>query len=166
MNKNNFSITTSKCNFFNNKIELLGYSITTSGIKPLNKNTEAITEFKQPKTQKNVRSFLGMCSYYRKHIKDFAKIAHPLTELTKGDVKKIDWNNEHEQSFNTLKQLLTAEPLLKHFDDNKSVFLIDASLIDLGAYLKQPHNNNNILHPVETYSSTTLELLGLVFDVT
>lgn len=177
MNKINFSIKTNKCHFFNNKIELLGHSISASGIKPLDKNTKAITEFKQPKTQKDVRSFLGMCSYYRKHIKDFAKIAHPITELTKGDKKKVDWNNEHEQSFITLKQLLTAEPLLKHFDDAKPVFLtIDASLIGLGACLEQPHNNNT-LHPVgyasrkllkneETYSSTTLELLGLVFGIT
>lgn len=74
MDKLNFSLKTSKCFFFNNKIELLGHIITREGIKPMDKNTKAITEFKQPKTQKNIRSFIGMCSYYRKHVKDFAKI--------------------------------------------------------------------------------------------
>lgn len=177
MDKINFSMKTNKCHFFNEKIELLGHGISALGIQPLNKNTKAIMEFKQPKTQKDVRSFLGMCSYYRKHIKNFAKIAHPITELTKGDIKKIEWNNEHEQCFTTLKQHLISEPLLRHFDDNKQVFLtIDASLVGLGACLEQPHNNN-ILHPIgyasrkllkneETYSSTTLELLGLVFGIT
>ncbi|VVC45809.1 Hypothetical protein CINCED_3A006722 [Cinara cedri] len=100
-----------------------------------------------------------MCSYYRKHVKDFANIAHPLTELTKGDTKKIIWNDEHEQSFNQLKQ----------FNDEKEVYLtIDASLLGVGACLEQC-DKNNILRPIgyasrkllkneKTYSSTTLEL--------
>ncbi|CAH1716191.1 unnamed protein product [Aphis gossypii] len=177
MDKLNFSLKTSKCFFFNNKIELLGHIITREGIKPMDKNTKAITEFKQPTTQKEVRSFIGMCSYYRKHVKDFAKIAHPLTELIKGDNKKIDWQIEHEESFKKLKQYLISEPLLKHFDDDKHVFLTtDASITGLGAYIEQA-DNNNILHPVgyasrkllaneKTYSSTTLELLGLCFGIT
>jgi len=177
MDKMNFSLKTNKCFFFNDKIELLGHNISINGITPLNRNIKAITEFKQPKTQKDVRSFIGMCSYYRKHIKDFAKISHPLTELIKGDIKLIKWEEEQKQSFSLLKELLTSEPLLKHFDDDKEVFLtIDASITGLGACLEQP-NNNNILHPIgyasrkilnneKTYSSTTLELLGLVFGIT
>jgi len=176
MDKLNFSLKTSKCFFFNNKIELLGHIITREGIKPMDKNTKAITEFKQPTTQKEVRSFIGMCSYYRKHVKDFAKIAHPLTELIKGDNKKIDWKVEHEESFKKLKNYLISEPLLKHFDDDKHVFLTtDASITGLGAYIEQP-DDNNILHPIgyasrkllaneKTYSSTTLELLGLCFGI-
>ncbi|KAL4153869.1 hypothetical protein QTP88_001702 [Uroleucon formosanum] len=176
MDKLNFSLKTSKCFFFNEKIELLGHIITRKGIKPMDKNTKAITEFKQPKTQKDVRSFIGMCSYYRKHVKDFAKIAHPLTELIKGDNKKIDWKIEHEESFQKLKIYLISEPLLKHFNDDKHVFLTDASIMGLGAYIEQP-DDNNILHPIgyasrklldneKTYSSTTLELLGLCFGIT
>lgn len=95
-----------------------------------------------------------MCSYYRRHIKDFAKIANSLTELTKGN-KKIEWLKDHEKSFNLLKQLLTLEPLLKHFDNSKKVILTtDASLTGLGAYLKQP-DDNRILHPIR-YASRKL----------
>lgn len=177
LDKMNFSLKTNKCNFFNDKIELLGHLISIKGIKPLNRNTKAILEFKQPKTQKDVRSFIGMCSYYRKHIKDFAKIAHPLTELIKGDTKKILWDTTHTIAFETLKKQLIAEPLLKHFNDDSPVFLtIDASLIGLGACLEQP-DIHNTLHPIgyasrkllsneKTYSSTTLELLGLCFGIT
>uniref|UniRef100_A0A2S2QEP6 RNA-directed DNA polymerase n=1 Tax=Sipha flava TaxID=143950 RepID=A0A2S2QEP6_9HEMI len=177
MDKMNFSLKTNKCLFFNDKIELLGHNISINGITPLNRNIKAITEFKQPETQKDIRSFIGMCSYYRKHIKDFAKISHPLTELIKGDIKLMKWEKEQKQSFSLLKELLTSEPLLKHFDDDKEVFLtIDASITGLGACLEQP-NNKNILHPIgyasrkllnneKTYSSTTLELLGLVFGIT
>ncbi|CAI6357274.1 unnamed protein product [Macrosiphum euphorbiae] len=60
-----------------------------------------------------------MCSYYGKHIKDFAKISHPLTELIKGDIKLIKWEEEQKQPFSLLKELLTAEPLLKHFDEEQ-----------------------------------------------
>lgn len=71
-------------------------------------------------------------------------VAHPLT---KGD-NKINWLKIHQNSYNTLKERLTSQLLLKHIDDNKKVFLTtDASLTRLGAYLKQP-DDNNILHPI------------------
>lgn len=172
-----FSLKTKKCNFFFNKIELLGHEISIDGVRPLDRNTKAIIEFKIPKTIKNVRSFIGMCSYYRKHVKDFAKIAHPLSELIKKGSNKITWLTEHEHSFNALKTYLISEPLLKHFDDNKHVFLTtDASIMGLGAFIEQT-DDDNVLHPVgyasrklldseKTYSSTTLELLGLCFGIT
>lgn len=177
LDKMNFSLKTNKCHFFDNEIKLLGHSISISGIKPLTRNVTAITQFKTPKNTKDVRSFLGMCSYYRRHIKDFAKIAHPLTELIKNNTKKITWAEEHESSFTRLKNLLTSEPLISHFNDNKKVFLtIDASLLGLGACMEQT-DDNNVMHPVgyasrkllaneKTYSSTTLELLGLCFGIT
>jgi len=62
----NFSLKTNKCFFFNEKIELLGHVISREGIKPINTNSMAIIEFKQPKTQKDVRPFIEMYFYYRK----------------------------------------------------------------------------------------------------
>jgi len=176
IDKINFSLKTKKCNFFFDKIELLGHEISTIGIKPLDKNTKAITEFKVPKTIKDVRSFIGMCSYYRKHVKDFTKIAHPLSELIKSGTNKITWLDQHNESFDKLKKCLISEPLLIHFDDNKHVYLtIDASIMGLGACIEQA-DDTNTLHPVgyasrklldseRTYSSTTLELLGLCFGI-
>lgn len=89
---------------FFQQIELLGHVISQQGIKPLNTNIKAIFEFKQPKTQEDVRSFLRMCFYYRKHIIDFAKIVFPITELTKDD-NKINSLEIHENSYNTLKNV-------------------------------------------------------------
>ncbi|KAE9523073.1 hypothetical protein AGLY_016527 [Aphis glycines] len=115
----------------------------------------------------------SMCSYYRKDVKDFAKIAHPLSELIKSGTNKITWLGQHNESFNKLKKCLISEPLLMHFDDNKHAYLtIDASIMGLGACIE----NKNKLHPVgyasrklldsgKTYSSTTLELLGLSFGI-
>lgn len=172
IDEKNFSLKTKKCNFFYNTIELLGHKISMNGIQPLNTNTKAIIEFNTPKNIKDLRSFIGLCSYYRKHINNFAKIANPLMELIKKGLNKITWLDEHEKSFNLLKKYLTSEPLIAHFNNEKHVFLtIDASIMGLGAYIEQ-YDENNILHPIgyasrkllnseKTYSSTTLELLGL-----
>lgn len=177
IDEKNFSLKTKKCNFFHNTIELLGHKISINGIQPLNTNTKAIIEFNTPKNIKDLRSFIGMCSYYRKHIKNFAKIANPLMELIKKGLNKITWLDEHEKSFNLLKKYLTSEPLIAHFNNEKHVFLtIDASIMGLGAYIEQ-YDENNTLHPIgyasrkllnseKTYSSTTLELLGLCFGIT
>lgn len=172
-----FSLKTAKCKIFSEKIELLGHEISIYGLKPLTRNTDAITNFQRPKTPKQVRSFLGMCSYYRRLVKNFSIIAHPLFDLTKHDTTKIDWKDEHETAFNKLKTILTSEPVITHFSDDKETFLtVDASLIGLGAVLEQPDDSQKlrpigyasrkVLESEKTYSSTTLELLGLVFGVT
>jgi len=173
-----FSLKTAKCTIFADKIELLGHQISNEGLKPLIRNTIAITNFERPKTAKQVRSFLGLCSYYRRLVKNFSHIANPLFQLTKHDNNKhITWNAEHDEAFNKLKTILTSEPVIAHFSDDKDTYLtVDASLIGLGAVLEQPDHTNKlkpigyasrkVLDSEKTYSSTTLELLGLVFGIT
>lgn len=74
-------------------------------------------------------------SYYKKHVKDFAIIAHPFSEIIKTETKhKITWNEQHEKSLNDSKKCLTTELVLRHFDDKKHVFLTtDASILGLGS---------------------------------
>lgn len=173
---NNLSLKTNKCKFFYNKIELLGHEISNNGIAPLTKNIMAIKDFKTPSNVKEVRRFLGMASYYRRHIKDFAQIASHLTNLIKNQENKntIIWNKEHEDSFNLLRDCLIKAPVLSHFSENNQLILTtDASIQALGAVLEQRDQHGNT-HPIgyasrkvmdteRTYSSTTLELLGLVY---
>jgi hypothetical protein len=117
-----------------------------------------------------------MASYYRRHIKDFAQIASHLTNLIKNQENKnsIIWNKEHEDSFNLLRDCLIKAPVLSHFSENNQLILTtDASIQALGAVLEQRDQHGNT-HPIgyasrkvmdteRTYSSTTLELLGLVY---
>lgn len=63
---------------------------------------------------KQVRSFIGLASFYRKFIPNFADIARPLTNLTRKEVKFV-WGDKQEQAFNELKQRLMLVPMLKHF---------------------------------------------------
>ena len=76
------SMKLSKCHFFAKEIHYLGHILSTTGIKPLPWKTQAINNMHSPKTAKQVCIFLGLVRYYRKLIKDFVKMAKPLTFLT------------------------------------------------------------------------------------
>ena len=77
----------STCHFFMKKIQYLGHILSTKGIKPLPSKTKAIKNMHPPKMPKQVCAFLGLVSYYRKFIKNFANIANPLTLLTHQQAK-------------------------------------------------------------------------------
>ena len=72
---------------------------------------EAITNWKAPQTVLEVRSFLGLAGYYRRFIKNFSRIAVPLTKLTCKSVK-FEWGPKQEEAFRILKQKLTHAPIL------------------------------------------------------
>ncbi|MEO0683466.1 MAG: reverse transcriptase domain-containing protein [Cyanobacteria bacterium J06649_11] len=126
-----------KCDFGEIEIAFLGHVITTEGIKPNKENSKLVREFPPPKNPKQVRSYLGLCSYYRRFIKNFSSIAAPLYHLTKIGVK-FDWNKECQESFNTLKERLVAEPIMALPDFNKRFHLqTDASNTGIGYTLSQ-----------------------------
>ena len=81
------SMKLSKCYFFAKEIQYLGHIFGAEGIKPVPAKTEAIRAMHPPVNPKQVGDFLGLVGYYRKFIKNFAKIAKPLTMLTQMDVK-------------------------------------------------------------------------------
>ena len=93
----------SKCSFFSKEIQYLGHILSATGIQPLPAKIHAIQNMRPPTTPKQVRAFLGLVGYYRKFIKGFAKIAKPLTLLTRQQVK-FDWTPEHHATFLHLKE--------------------------------------------------------------
>ena len=93
----NLSMKKSKCSFFSKEIQYLGHILSTTGIQPLPSKTHAIQKMNPPTTPKQVRAFLGLVGYYRKFIRGFAKIAKPLTLLTRQQVK-FDWTPEHQEA--------------------------------------------------------------------
>ena len=86
----NLSMKKSKCNFFSKEIQYLGHILSATGIRPLPSKTHAIQHMQLASTPKQVRAFLGLVRYYRKFIKGLAKIAKPLTLLTRQQVK-FEW---------------------------------------------------------------------------
>jgi hypothetical protein len=99
-----------------------------------------------------VQSFLGFANFYRRFIRDYSRVARPLTELTKGEAKAWKWTTEGEQAFDELKLRFTTAPILAHFDPTRPVIIeSDASDFALGAVLSQ-RDNENRLHPVAFHS--------------
>ncbi|UYV73345.1 K02A2.6-like [Cordylochernes scorpioides] len=135
--ESNLKLNAKKCRFAFEELEILGHITNQEGIKPAKYNIKAVRDFPQPKKAKEVQSFLGMCSYYRKFIKDFSVIADPLTSLIRKNVQFI-WTGEQEEAFQNLKKALMNPPILGHFDPNAATCIhTDASNIGLGATLIQ-----------------------------
>ncbi|GFR32524.1 transposon Ty3-I Gag-Pol polyprotein [Trichonephila clavata] len=93
------------------KIKVLGHLVSGKGVKPDPDKLEAVNSFPTPKKIHDVRSFLGLCSYYRRFIKNFCFRAKPLQHLLKGD-SKFHWEKAQEDSFRDLKSALTSPPVL------------------------------------------------------
>ncbi len=83
LKENGVKLNLSKCEIAKNEVSFLGYRITREGRQPYPKNVEAVLEMKPPTNVKEVRRFLGMTGFYRKHIHNYAKIATPLINLTR-----------------------------------------------------------------------------------
>ena len=162
-----------KCSFCKTKIPFLGHIITPDGIRPNEALTTKVKDFPVPQNVTAIQSFLGLSGYYRQFIKNYAKIALPLIQLTRKDIK-FEWNQECQKAFDYLKQQLTSEPILQ-FPDFKQHFILytDASDFGLGAVLAQrPHNGKETVigyasrtlnSPERNYNITEKECLAVIW---
>ena len=135
----------------------LGHIVGGGEVAPELSKIEAVQSFAIPTIKKQVRAFLGLTGYYRKFIKDYARVSVPLTTLIKKAASnKVIWNAECDESFSTLKMLLCSTPVLRSPDFEKQFVLqTDASDCGIGAVLTQ-HDDAGIEHPVAYYSRKLL----------
>ena len=177
-----------KCNFARTSVEYLGYTVSGNGIATSDSKIRAVNDWPAPKTLRDLRSFLGFASYYRRFVDGFAKKAQPLNQLVSATYQRdkdrkrkskeqsvVDgWTKDCQKAFNDLKTALTTAPVLGYADYNLPFVLeTDASFEGLGAVLSQdqPEGRRVIayasrsLRPTErnmrNYSSMKLELLAL-----
>ncbi|UYV74125.1 K02A2.6-like [Cordylochernes scorpioides] len=142
LRKAGLTLNLSKCRFAYEELLLLGHVVSKEGITPDPEKIASIKDFPALKTIKNVRAFLGLCSYYRRFIKEFSKIAYPLQILTRKNQPFV-WGKEQESSFLTLKEKLSSPEVLTHYDPNKPIGLhTDASDQGLGAVLIHVEDND------------------------
>ena len=99
------SIKKSKCSFFSKETQYLRDIFSATGIRPLPAKTHAIQHMQPPTTPKQVRAFLGLVGYYRKFINGFARIAKPLTLLSRQQVK-FEWTPVHHTTYLHLKEAI------------------------------------------------------------
>ena len=146
------SMKLSKCHFFAKEIQYLGHILGVEGIRPVPAKTEAIKAVHPPVNPKQFHAFLGLVGYYRKFIKNFAKITKPLTMLTRMDVK-FEWKETHHCAFIKLKDAIIQAPILSYLDTTKPyIVYTDTSDDACGAQLSQMHNDTEF--PVALLSHT------------
>ncbi|UYV84440.1 hypothetical protein LAZ67_X002171, partial [Cordylochernes scorpioides] len=175
LRKAGLTLNLSKCRFAYEELLLLGHVVSKEGITPDPEKNASIKDFPALKTIKNVRAFLGLCSYYRRFIKEFSKITYPLQILTRKNQPFV-WGKEQESSFLTLKEKLSSPEVLTHYDPNKPIGLhTDASDQGLGAVLIHVEDNGRerpISYPSRTlqkaetnYSTTEKECLAIIWAI-
>ena len=136
----NLPMKKSKCNFFSKEIQYLGHFLSATGIRPLPSKTHAIQHMQPPTTPKKVRAFPGLVRYYRKFIEGFAKIAKPLTLLTRQQVK-FEWSSVHHTAFLHLKDAIVQVPILHYPNpDRKYIVYMDTSDDACSMQLSQEHH--------------------------
>ena len=144
-----------KCRIGLTETEYLGFTIGRGCVKPQARKVERIREWPRPLTKKQLKSLLGLLSYYAKFLPHYATVAAPLYDLTShASPTQLKWSREAEEAFQALKQALCEEPVLKAPDFNKPFLLhTDASQVGLGAVLSQVIDNEE--HPI-LYASRKL----------
>jgi hypothetical protein len=126
----------SKCAFGASEVEYLGHLVGKDGIRVDPKNIEAMQDWPHPKTLKILRGFLGLTGYYRKFVKNYGKIAAPLTALLKKN--SFTWTLATAQAFQTLKTTMCTTLVLALPDFTKTFVLeCDASGKGIGVVLMQ-----------------------------
>ena len=127
----------SKCEFFQQSVSFLGHVVGAAGISMEADKVKAIREWPAPTNVTGVRSFLGLAGYYRRFVKDFSKIASPLSELLHID-KPYVWKEPQQKAFDALKLAISSAPVLIIPDDSQPyVVTTDASGFAIGATISQ-----------------------------
>ena len=167
LRENDFKIKLSKCEFEKNEVKFLGHLVGEHGVKVDPDKTAAVANWSPPTNLTSLRSFLGLAQYFRKFIKDFSRIATPLTNLTKKNVP-YNWTPQCQQAFDEIKHALIHPPVLALPDFSKPFEVVcDASVEGLGAVLLQDGRplayESRKLSPAEyNYHTGEQELLAVV----
>lgn len=171
MHEANLKLSPEKCVLFQRQVGFLGHLISEKGIETDPKKIEDVVNWPLPRNVREVRSFLGLCSYYRKFVKDFSTVAKPLHKLTEKGENFI-WSDDCDLAFEKLKTCLTNTPVLSYpKSDGTFILDTDASGVGIGAVLSQLQDEkekvisyySKCLSKVERrYCVTRRELLAVV----
>jgi hypothetical protein len=156
-----------KCLWFQSKVTYLGFVITRDGIKPQPEKIQGILHMQRPKSQKDIRRFVGMVNFYRDLYPKRAETLAPLTDLC-GEKKKFQWTDKQEQAFIKMKDIITQDTMLTYpaFDQPFIVYT-DASDKQIGGVVTQNGKplgffSKKLTDTQRRYPVTEQELLAIV----
>ncbi|UYV65014.1 K02A2.6-like [Cordylochernes scorpioides] len=160
-----------KCKPFKEKVRYLGHVISRQGIQTDPDQTETVRQWPVPRDVHQLRSFLGLCSYYRRFVPGFSNIARPLHRLTESG-RPFSWTIDCERAMDKLKQAPSSPPMLAYPDPGEPFILdTDASNTGIGAVLSQTQDgverviayfSKTLSKPERNYCVTRRELLAIV----
>ena len=170
----NLTLNLSKCKFFQSEITYLGHVVSSDGISPDPEKVSKVKDWPVPMNEKALSQFLGLATYFKRYISDFAAIAAPLHHLTRKGVE-FHWGTEAQVAFDALKTALCTAPVLKYpdFSPGASEFVldVDCSGSKMGAVLLQrdgqgeravAFDSKSLSKSQRQYSVTKKELLAAV----
>lgn len=155
LEKANLTLNLTKCEFLRSNIDYLGYEISAAGVRPGQKKILSVSNFPRPINVHCVRQFIGLASYFRKFIQNFAVLALPLTQLLAKDTT-WQWGQAQENAFEVLKSKLVDRPTLAFYDREAETELhTDASKDGIGGILLQRDKQTGQYRPIAYYSRKT-----------
>jgi len=155
-----------KCLWFQPAVTYLGFNITRSGIQPQPDKIQGILNMQQPKTQKDIRRFVGMVNFYRDLYPQRAATLAPLTDLC-GQKRKFVWGPEQESAFQKMKDIMAQNTMLTYPQFNKPfIIYTDASERQLGGVVTQDNKplgffSKKLTDTQRRYPVTEQELLAI-----
>ena len=163
-----------KCELFQKEVQFLGHIVSAAGIRPDLTNTSKIRQWPEPRTVTEVRQFFGLCSYYRRFVKNFSIIAKPLSDLTSKE-SELNWTTSCQIAFDELKAKLVG-PDITAFPCDAGTFILDTDACDvgIGAVLSQvqdsverviAHASRSLNRAERNYCVTDKELLAVRYVV-
>ena len=166
------TVNPDKVSLVSSSLSFLGHIISPSGVIVNPDRTLKIRQFAEPKNVKQVARFIGMVNYFRKFIPEFSRIAEPLNNLRKKDVK-FRWEEAQQEAFDSLKRALISPPVLAvpNFQE-RFILQTDASATALAAVLLQESSGSRravayasrtLTFQERKYSTYELEALAVLF---
>ncbi len=142
-----------KCEFNLTSVSFLGYVISSGGVTMEDQKVQAVIDWPQPVTVKELQRFLGFANFYRRFIRNFSTVAAPMTAMLKKGRQHLKWTPAAIAAFQKLKERFTTAPILHHPDPEREFIVeVDASSTGIGAILSQRHGNPPKLYPCAFHS--------------
>ena len=152
-----------KCEFFQTRVEFLGYVVSTEGVSMDPRKVDAIATWPQPTTFPELQTFLGFCNFYRRFIEAYSRVVAPLTGMLKGSVSgrksgPFEWSKDAETAFRKLLERFTSAPLLIYFEPSRRTRIeTDASAYAIAAIISQLLAETGQWHPVAYFSRKMID---------
>ena len=171
LSKAGLTLRGSKCHIGLHKVSYLGHTFSCAGMEPDPKKIEAITAWPVQTDLAGVRKFLGLASYYRRYIQNFANISEPLNALTK-KAASVNWTTARAEAFDTLRIKLCQTPVLVYptFTKDASPFVVltGSSAVGIGAILEQDghvvaYASRSLKSGERNYSAIQRECMAVVY---